>query len=331
MIVPANLTPEYKKADQRFRAAATDEEKMSALEEMLRAIPKHKGTEHMQADIKRRIRKLKENLEGGGKKAAARHVDIFHVPKGGAGQVALLGTPNCGKSAIVAALSNANVIVADYPFATEKPVPGMARFEDIQIQFVDTPPITGDYSAPGQINVYRATDLIAIVIDLSADVLEQMEICLAYLDSRRLILDENAPAESANPLGRKTFVIATKADLAPSGTLDTLRELTPRPLEFLEISTKTGQGLAALLLRIFQMLDIVRIYAKKPGKEPDMKDPFTLLRGSTVTDLAYLIHRELADKLKAARAWNAPNIHPGQNVPRDHVLEDREIIELHFS
>jgi ribosome-interacting GTPase 1 len=85
-----------------------------------------------------------------------------------------------------------------------------------------------------------------------------------------------------------------------------------------------------LTRRIFEMLDVVRVYAKKPHKEPDMNDPFTLKRGSSVHDLAYLIHRELADKLKTAKAWNSPNIHDGQNVPREHVLSDKEIIELHF-
>lgn len=331
--MPANLTPEYKKADEQYRNASTDEERLLALEEMLRTIPKHKGTEHMQADIKRRISKLRETLEGRAKKGGGKQTDLFHIPKTGAGQVALIGTPNCGKSSILAALTNAPVHVADYPFSTDKPVPGMARFEDTQIQLVDTPPITADYAAPGQVNVYRGADLIAIVIDLSADVLEQMDICTRYLDSHRLILDEKTPAftDSGSPLGRKTFVIATKADIAPQGTLQTMQELTDRPFEFIEISTKTGQNLDTLVRRIFEMLDVVRIYAKKPGHEPDFKDPFTLPRGSTVMDLAFKIHRELAEQLKSARAWGAPGIHDGQNVPRDHILSDREIIELHFA
>lgn len=329
--MPANLTPEYKKAEEWFRTAQTDAEKLAALEEMLRAIPKHKGTEHMQADLKRRISKLKESVDGGGKKGGTKHVDLFHVPRSGAGQVVLVGTPNCGKSAIVAALSNAHVNVAEYPFATDKPVPGMATYEDIQIQFVDTPPITAEYAAPGQVNVYRPADLIAVVVDLSADVLNQMEICTRYLDSHRLILEETVIVEDGNPLGHKTFVIASKADMVPAGTLETLKELTELPFEFIEISAHTGQGLDVLLRRVFEMLDIVRIYAKKPGEEPDMKDPFTLRRGSTVTDLALQIHRELADHLKSARAWGGPGIHDGQNVPRDHILSDREIIELHFS
>jgi len=339
--MPANLTQQYLKAEQRYKAATTDEERLDALEEMLREIPKHKGTEHLQADLKKRRSKLKAAIEGGGKKAGGvKHVDVFHVPKSGAGQVALVGMPNAGKSAILAALTNAPVHVAEFPFATDKPVPGMARFEDVQIQLVDAPPITADFAPPGLVNTYRNADMLGIVIDLAGAVLEQMEVCTAYLDSHTLILNETTPDDAphgqaeldrATHLGRKTFVIATKSDIAPEGTLETLKELTERPFEYIEVSAETGQGMDVLTRRIFEMLDVVRIYAKKPGKEPDMTDPFTLKRGSNVHDLAYHIHRELADKLKTARAWNSPNAYDGQNVPREHILSDKEIIELHFN
>ncbi|MHC5199986.1 MAG: GTPase [Planctomycetota bacterium] len=332
--MPANLTQQYKKAEQRFKAASTDEDKLAALEEMLREIPKHKGTEHLQADLKKRRSKLKAAIEGGGKKGGGtKHVDIFHVPKSGGGQVALVGMPNAGKSAILAALTHAHVHVADYPFTTDKPAPGMAKFEDVQIQLVDAPPITADFAPPGLVNTYRSADILAIVIDLAGEVLEQMEVCTAYLDSHTLILDDSIADEDelGNRLARKTFVIATKADIAPEGTLETLEELTERDFEYIEISAETGQGLDVLMQRVFEMLDIVRVYAKKPHKPADMTDPFTLKRGSDVHDLATLIHRELADKLKSARAWNSPNIHDGQNIPREHILSDKEIIELHFS
>ena len=324
--MPANLTAQYKKAEERYKAAGTDEEKLLALEEMLREIPKHKGTEHLQADLKKRRSKLKAAIEGGGKKSGAKHVDVFHIPKSGAGQVALVGMPNCGKSAILGALTHAPVHVTDFPFATDKPVPGMALYEDVPIQLVDAPPITGEFAPPGLVNTYRAADLLAIVIDLAGSVLEQMEVCTTYLDSHKLILAEGGDAH----LGRKTFVIATKADIAPAGTLATLRELTERDFEYIEISSETKAGLDGLMKRIFEMLDVVRVYAKKPHEDPDMKEPFTLKRGSNVHDLAYHIHRELAEKLKATRAWNSPNAHDGQNVPREHVLSDKEIIELHF-
>ena len=274
--MPANLTAQYKKAEERYKAAATDAEKLAALEEMLREIPKHKGTEHLQGDIKKRISKLRGEMESGSSKGGAKHVDVFHVPRSGAGQVALVGMPNSGKSAILAALTKAPVHVADFPFATDKPVPGMALYEDVPIQLIDTPPITRDFAAPGLVNTYRSADVLAIVIDLAGEALEQMEVCTTYLDSHKLILDESAARddESILYLGRKTFVIATKSDIAPAGTLETLKELTERAFEYIEISSETHAGLDVMMRRIFEMLDVVRVYAKKPheeaaGIEPD--------------------------------------------------------------
>lgn len=328
--MPANLTPEYKKAEDRYRQAANDSQRLEALEEMLRTIPKHKGTEAMQADIKRRIKKLKEELAGAAKKGGGKHTDIFHVPRSGAGQVVLVGTPNAGKSSILAALTNAPVIVADFPFSTEKPVPGMMFYEDVQIQLVDTPPITAEFAPPGLVNTCRGADLLAVVVDLAADPLQQWETCAQFLNEHRLMLDPAADPADAY-LERKTFIVATKLDIAPVGTVETFKELLEKPFEIIPISSTQRIGLDVFAKRVFEMLDIVRIYAKKPGHPPDMKEPFTLPRGSTVYDLAELIHRQLAETLKSARAWNAPGLHDGQNVPRDHILSDKEIIELHFN
>ena len=331
--MPANLTPDYFKAEKWFKSATTDDERILALEEMLRVIPRHKGTDHMRADLRKKLSKLKASVEAGGKKGGTKHVDVFHVPRSGAGQLALIGTPNSGKSSLVAALSNAHVIVADYPFSTTAPAPGMAKHEDVPIQIVDTPPITADYAAPGQVNTYRGADLIAIVIDLSADPLEQMDVCIEYLTSHRLLLDEKTSSQedAGNALARKTFVICTKSDLASPGTMETLIELTERDFDFVKVSAHTGAGLNELTAKVFDLLTIVRIYAKKPHEPADMNDPFTLPKGSTVHDLAFLIHRELAEKLKTARSWNAPGIHDGQNVHKTHILTDKEIIELHFA
>jgi hypothetical protein len=329
--MPANLTPEYRKAEEWFRSASTDEEKTLALEEMLRAIPKHKGTDHMQADIKRRLSKLRDAATSA-KKKGGKHADVFHVPKSGAGQVTLLGLPNCGKSFIVAALSNAKVNIADYPFATAAPTPGMAKYQDVPIQLVDMPPITAEFTPPGIVNTYRGCDIIGIVIDLSGDVSEQMQVCMEFLDAHRLLIDPQNPATDGqgNVLGRKAFVICTKSDIAETEAMDTLKEARNRDFEFVETSAQTSEGLDEFTARIFKILDVIRIYAKKPGKDADMSDPFTLPRGSTVTDLAKEVHRELANKLRTARAWGA-GVHDGQNVHRTHELCDGDIIELHFS
>ncbi len=328
--MPANLTPEYYKADKWYKSASSDEERTLALAEMLRVIPKHKGTEHMRADLKKRLSKLKE-AGTSVKKNGGKHIDVFHIPKSGAGQVVLIGMPNCGKSSIVGALSKAKVNIADYPFATTKPAPGMMKYEDVPIELVDMPPITADYAAPGQVGTYRGCDLIAIVIDLGADVRQQMQVCLKYLDSHRLLLNEKTEATDTggNLLGKQGFVICSKCDVAKTETIETLERSCERNFDYIKLSVQTGKGMDELALKIFTMLDIVRVYAKKPGKEPDMTDPFTLPRGSDVFDLARLIHRELADKLKSAKAWGN-DVHPGQQVHRTHQLTDKDIIELHF-
>ena len=160
----------------------------------------------------------------------------------------------------------------------------MAQYEDVHIQLVDAPPITADYAPPGLVNTYRSADMLGIVIDLAGEVLQQMEVCMAYLDSHKLILDDTD--EASEHLGRKTFVIATKSDIAPDGTLDTLKELTDWPFEYIEISSETHSGLDGLMRRMFEMLDVIRIYAKKPHQPADMTDPFTLKRGSDVHELA---------------------------------------------
>jgi len=326
--MPANLTPEYFKAEKWFRSAGTNDEKILALEQMLRVMPKHKGTDHLHADLRRKLSKLKEAPV---KKEKAKHVDIFHIPRSGSGQIVLLGTPNCGKSSIVAALTNAKVNVADFPLATGAPVPGMVKFEDVQIQLVDMPPITADHSAPGQVGTYRNCDLIAVVIDLSADVSEQLQICLDFLESKNLLIDAETPAldEHGNPLGKKNFCICTKSDLAEPNAFQTLKQSSKHPFEFVEISTKTD-ALDKLPAIFFGLLKIIRIYAKKPGKKPDMDEPFTLPAGSNVMDMASAIHRELAENLRFARIWGT-GVYPGQNVQRNHVLNDKDIIELHFS
>jgi len=327
--MPANLTPEYFKAERWFREATTTDEKILALEQMLSVMPKHKGTDHLKADLRRKLSKLKE---APAQKAKGKHVDIFHIPRSGAGQIALIGTPNSGKSSIVSALTNAKVNVADFPFATTAPIPGMVTFEDVPIQLVDTPPITADFISPGQVGTYRNCDVIGIVIDLSADVSEQLGICLDFLESRSLLIDVETEAvdEHGNALAKRAFFICTKSDIAEDGAIEKLRQSCKYDFELVGISTRTGAGLDKLSAMFFSLLGLIRIYAKPPGKPADMSDPFTLPAGANVMDLASAIHRELAGKLKFARIWGT-GVYAGQNVQRNHILNDKDIIELHFS
>jgi ribosome-interacting GTPase 1 len=250
----------------------------------------------------------------------------------GAGQIVLLGTPNSGKSSIVEVLTNAKVHVADFPFATNTPVPGMMNFEGVHIQLVDMPPITADFVMPGQVGTYRNCDLIAIVIDLSGDVEEQLKVCLDFLETRNLLLDEKTQGrdEHGNFPGKRVVCICTKTDIAGEGAAEKVKALCGNRFEIISVSVASGEGMGELPKVLFKQLNIIRIYARPPGKKPDMNDPFTMPVGTTVQDLARAIHRELAEKLKHARIWGT-DVYEGQSVQKNHVLQDKDIVELHFS
>ena len=331
--MPANLTPEYRKAEEVYREAKTDEERLAALERMLAVIPKHKGTDHMQADLKRRIAKLRRAPTA---KAGARQRDIFHVERGGAGQVVLMGLPNCGKSALVGALSKAKVTVTDYPFGTHAPVPGMACHEDVPIQLVDMPPLTPESLMPGMMGAYRAADVILICVDLAADdALEQLDACLDVLDRRGIApvgrQVERHEYDDEDRQLKSALVVGTKDD-AQGGpeTFALLRELYGDRLPMLSVSANSGRGLDVLTARLFETLDVIRVYSKEPGRPPDLAVPFVLARGSTIEDMARAVHRDFPDRLKYACVWGSAKF-DGQQVSADHALADRDIVELHLT
>jgi hypothetical protein len=314
----------YRKAEETFRQAKTTAEKIAALEEMYATIPKHKGTEKMQADIKRRISKLRE---AGEQPKARGGIDLFYVEKHGAGQFVLIGMPNCGKSALVGALTKAHVTVAPYPFATHAPVPGMMVYEDVQIQLVDMPPVTAEGPVPGMTGAIRAADGLIICIDLGADVLEQMEVCMGLLEGRGLVLPGRQVPEGG--AAKRMLVAGTKLDLPGAAeNFQAMKELYGSAVPLLAVSAEKGDNLGEIPRTCFKMLSVVRIYPKEPGKPPDKERPFVLPQGSTVLDLAAVIHKGLAANLKRARIWGA-NMYEGAPAPREHVLSDRDIVELH--
>lgn len=334
--MPANLTPEYRKAETKYRAAVTPQEKLEALELMLSTMPKHKGTDHLQGDIKRRISKLKGSSQG---PAGTRHLDVFRVEQSGAGQVVLLGVPNVGKSAIVASTTKAKVQVADYPFTTGIPAPGMMPFEDIKIQLVDMPPVTAEHIPPGMMGAIRSADVVAVVVSLGDDdPLSQVQVPLDLLKSRGVTLvnsrqrpeipePEDPEEKPLFPL--RGFILATHLDSdKASDNLEALRELYAGQLDVFAVSCTAGEKLEELRRYVFERLNVVRVYSKVPGKPVEKKDPFVLPWGSTVMDVAQAVHRDLPEELRYARIWGS-NTYPGQTVQRGHVLEDQDVLELH--
>jgi ribosome-interacting GTPase 1 len=297
--MPANLTPDYERAEQRYRAAQTDEERLDALRQMFATIPKHKGTEKLQADLKRKISQFRKTIA----KKPAKGTDLFHIPRAGAGQVVLVGPPNVGKSLIVAKTTHAPVKVADYPFTTALPAPGMAHYEDVPIELVDTPPVSADHIPGGLLGTIRNSDIIAIVVDASEDPLEEAEMVMSLLESRGLELRSlpHHQLDPTNPNQHCAILVPNKIDLAAVETVQSLQELYSSKLEVCPVSAESGEGLPQLLARIWQLLSLVRVYTKQPGKPPEKVKPFTLEIGSTVEDLAREIHQELPQRMTLLR------------------------------
>jgi len=323
--MPANLTLEYLEAEEVFRNAKTANEKIAALEDMLASIPKHKGTEKLQADIKRRLARLRDESE---KRTKAGRRDPFLVEKHGAGQVALVGFPNVGKSALVDVFTRAKVEVAPYPFATALPVAGMMEYEDVWIQLVDLPPITEGEFVPGLAGAIRNADVLLIIIDASSDdCLDQLDGTCRQLREKKILRDDIV--EGLHHHTQDTcLIVATKMDIeGAADNFELIAEYIPPGFRLVSVSVERGEALEHLRRSVFDLLGIIRIYSKKPGHDPDMGQPFILKKGSTVVDMAEAVHRDFPSKLKSARVWGSARF-PGQAVPRDYVLEDKDIVEL---
>ncbi|MGB9690209.1 GTPase [Thermogutta sp.] len=330
--MPANLTPQYLKAEEEYRRASTPEEELKWLQIMLQEIPKHKGTDKLQAELKRKISEVKKQIQA--ERSTGRRTRGFRIPRQGAGTVVILGGPNAGKSALLRALTRATPEVAPYPFTTKVPLPGMMPWEDVFVQLIDTPPITADFIDPCMHGLIRSADLALLMVDLGSD--EGIVQCQEVIEKlnktkSRLSATSYLDEEDVGLSYTRAFLVPNKIDLeeAPA-RLELLHELLPLDFPEYVISAEKGIGLEPLREAIYKALDVVRVYAKPPSaKEPDLERPFTFRRGSTVADMAAEIHKELAKNLKFARVWGSA-VHPGTVVKGDYVLQDRDIVELHM-
>jgi ribosome-interacting GTPase 1 len=332
--MPANLTPDYLEAERRFREAKDAQAKIEALEEMLSVIPKHKGTEKLQADLKSRLAKLRAQPRKKG--AAGRHEDPYHIPKEGAAQLVLVGPPNSGKSAVLKALTHADPEVTEYPFATRKPLPGMMTYENIQIQLIDTPSIDAGFMEPFMPRMVRLADGVLLVVDGgSDDILEQTSTVLEKLENLKIRLAGRVAAGPegagvAGPMDKKTLLVCTRSDREGAGKrFEILRELTGDRFRSLLVSTYSAASLETLKKEIFDFLEIIRVYTKTPGKKADLSRPYVFPRGTTVIDASEHVHKDFREKFKFAKIWGSEK-YDGQMVQRDFLLQDGDVIEFHI-
>jgi len=347
--MPTNVTPEYKKAEEAYREAREPKQRLDCLKQMLSTIPKHKGTEHLQADIKSRIKDLTEELAGP-KKGGKRSGPALTIRPEGAAQIALLGPPNSGKSALHLRLTGSRAQSGPGPFITQFPEPGMLGHEDIAFQLLDLPSMSSDHSPPWIASALQTSDAALLVVDLSDPAcVEQVQFIIDTLVARKISLvaawpglgsedprkhpDEMRANDMDDPfrIELPTLLLASKADLAPDpGEVAVLEELLGVDFPALRVSAETGQGLGELAPWLFKALEIVRVYTKAPGKEPERDKPFTVRRGQTVLDVARLVHKDIAESFRFGRLWGS-GVFDGQQVGADHQVADGDVVELHAS
>jgi ribosome-interacting GTPase 1 len=326
--MPTNLPPEALEAEQRYRAARSVAEKIACLEEFISAIPKHKGTDKLRADLRKRLSKLKSAAQS--PKKVSRQESPFYIDKEGAGQVVVVGPANVGKSALVAALTNATPEVADYPYTTWTPTPGMMPMENIQIQLIDTPPLNRDYVEPELIELIRRSDLILLVVDLQGYPIQQLEDTIALLQEHRIMphhLKDRYTEQRLLTFLPLLVLVNKNDDQSTDEDFGVLCELFEEAWPLLPVSATTGRNLERLKQAVFERLEIIRVYSKPPGKEPDLNAPFVLKKGSTVEEFAGKVHQDFLEQLKSARVWGS-GVYDGQMVGRDHVLHDGDVVEL---
>jgi small GTP-binding protein len=315
-------------AERRYRAAQAIEEKITSLEEYISLIPKHKGTDHLRADLRRKLSKLKDSAQM--RKKVSKRVSVYSIDKEGAGQLVIVGMPNVGKSALVAALTNATPEVSEAPFTTWEPTPGMMPVNNIQVQLIDTPPLNQDYIEPELLNLIRRADLVLLMIDVQTHPVQQLKEAIAILEEHRIVplhrQDQYSETHRVN--FKPLLVLVNKCDDEEADELfEIFCELVEEDWPLLSISAMTGRNADRLKQTVFEQLGIMRIYSKAPGKEPDYDAPFVMETGGTVEQFARKIHQDFSEKLKAARVWGT-GVYDGQMVGRDHILHDGDVVEL---
>ncbi len=326
--MPTNLPPDFYEAEKRYRLAKSPAEKIACLEEMLSIIPKHKGTDHIRADYRRQISKLKTASRT--QKGGSIHVSAFRIDREGPGQVVVLGPTNVGKSALVDALTNATPEVAPTPYTTWRPTPGMMLVDNVQIQLIDTPPLDREYLEPELIDLIRRSDLILLVLDLQTHPDQQLETTIEILKQNRIVpLNLKDSSEEEQYVWYVPVIVLTNKcdDESLDEICEIFRELLEDEWPILSVSASTGRNFDQLRQSIFDSLDLIRVYSKAPDEEPDFSEPVVLKEGATLEEFAKEIHKDFHEKLKFARVWGSTAF-DGQMVQRDYILQDGDVVEL---
>jgi small GTP-binding protein len=304
--MPANLPPQFFELQRKLNQTKDIQGKIEILQEMLAICPKHKGTERVQEEIKKKIAKLKRT-----EPKKIKREEIYFVRKEGAGQVLILGPPNSGKTSLINLLCNTNFKVANYPFTTQLPTPGMLKYENVLIQIVDTPPITRDFKPGWLKNLARQADSILVLTDLENDPENQLKEIEEILNEWKIEKE-------------KIFFVGNKIDSEKGKeNFEKLKKI----FDIFGISTKEKIGIEELKRKIFESLKIIRVYPKEPRKEVDFENPFVLRRGTKLIDFVKEINEEWVERFRGGKLYEK-DLKSFKIVGKYYELKDGDIIEF---
>jgi len=298
--MPINADFFYQRAEQEFLSAKTTDEKIEKLKKMISAAPKHKGSENLRAELNKRLVKLKRESEKEKKKKGGKSVG---VKKEGNAQVTLFGFTQSGKSTLLSALTNARPKISSLPFTTFQPELGTLDLDGLKVQMVDLPARMDDKEI---LSIARASDLIVVVV--------------TSLDE---LISINSMFRQENMMTRKIFAL-NKIDYIPK---DELRKFEKLPV--VKISALNGENLEELRQKIFENLDLIRVYTKEPGKKPSIL-PMIVKKDSTIGGMAEKIRKDYPKRFLKAKVWGKSAKFNGQIVGITHVLQDKDIVELYL-
>ncbi|MCH8206801.1 MAG: 50S ribosome-binding GTPase [Chloroflexi bacterium] len=333
--MPTNVPPQYRQAEERFRQAKTVREKIATLQDMLSIMPKHKGTDHLKAQLRARMARLMSELEGPSRGPGGGRTDPFSLLKEGGGRATLVGPTNVGKSLLLAKATGAQTRVGAYALSTQEPVQGMLPYKDIYIQLVDTPPISSPRTQSRLYGLLRNSDVFVVVVDLTLDAVPQVRAVFSELEQWgfRLLAREEEGDEEGPGLAKPTILVGNKADVPDS--LDQFQELDGafgRKYPVVMASAEEQVGLDELGEEIFRALKVIRVYTKSPREKLEefvRTNPLVLPLGSTVAEAAEQVHKDFGRGLKYALLWGRSGKFESQRVGRRHQLSDEDIIEMH--
>ncbi len=300
--MPVNAHPEYVAAEKRYSLSKTDEERLAALEEMVRTMPKHKSAEALRRNIRTRYKKLKEKLEGKKKKQkAARSKKGIRKEEM---QAVLVGLTNSGKSSLLSSLTNAKPKISPIPFTTKEITIGMMDYEKVKIQLIDMPSINLKEFDRG---IANDTDILLIIITRP----EELGKILPFLKKSH---------------GKK-LVILNKIDLLNKKQISKFsNELSKYDPLF--ISIKNKQNINELKKRIFLSFNKVRVYTKQNNQIS--KEPVVLDEGSIIKDVAEKIRKKFSSQVREARITGPSAKFPNQKVSLEHKVKDGDMVEFKF-